>query len=192
MSDDGPSGWKIQQVMRVWHERQTMLLAEDGELTDAAQKRAAEALAGGLEGMEVWIVRAWRNAKAMAAAVKQERQDLAVREKRFEARADGLRNSLTAMIEASVEPDKDGKRKVVLPIGTISVAPGERELMIEDGKEANIPDEFYDEIVMVKVRKGLRKSDLARAVTKERIDEETGEVLPPLSYDGVTISNGPP
>lgn len=186
---DGPSGWKIQQVMAIWHERQKMLMSEDGEQSDEALKRAMEAQTGGLEAIQVWIVRAIRSAQAMAAAVKADRADLAVREKRFEARADGLRASLGSIIEVSTEPDKKtGNRRVVLPIATITLAPSGQKLEITD--ERNISDAFYESVEWVKVRKGLKRDELMAKLTTETVDEETGEILPPKPIEGVTLSNG--
>lgn len=189
MSDAGPSGWKIQQVMQIWHDRQKLLQSEDAELSEDVQKQILHAQAGGIEAIEIWIVRAIRATKAMAEAVNQERKDLAIREARFNAREDGLRASLTSIIEVSTEPDKKtGKRRVALPIATISLAPGGQKLDISD--EGNIPDAYYESVETVKVRKGLKRDELLTALTTETMDEETGELLPPKPIAGVTLSNG--
>lgn len=191
MSDEAPSGYHIQQAMRIWHERQKIDAGEDAEMLDEAGKDAFAVHTGGLEAIQVAIVRAIRNANMFVTAIKTERQILDVREKRYKARGDGWRNSLAAIVEMVVKPDKkDGVRRLKLPIATITLAPGGRNLQITD--EANIPDDFYDEVTMVKVRKGLRKADLERAITEEVVDEETGEVTAPMTIPGVTLSNAPP
>jgi hypothetical protein len=192
MSEKGPSAWRIQQAVRIWHERAQQGLAEADETSGEAAHEVAAIDGQDIAAMQTWLVRAVRHAEAMQAGIKRERADLLIREKRFAAREENLRNTLGAIVEITTDPSKKGTRTVELPIATLTLGAGKTKIDISDGCEKNIPDAFYEEVEYVKVRKGLLKDKLIASLTTEKTDPDTGEVLPPPTFEGVRLSNAAP
>jgi hypothetical protein len=186
---EGPSGYLIEKVLGAWNATRHRLADIDAEEADEPDLVSAMTKANDkVSWVQTWLVRAEREAKRFVEVVKAERADLAVRQKRFEARQEQLRAGLVASIQIAVEPDATGKRTIELPQATVTLTPGKgRVLQVTD--EAQIPDRFFA-MEMREVRT-LMTNELAAALA-ECIDGETGEVLPGEKIDGASLIPAPP
>ncbi len=129
-----PSGYRIEQALATWAAARERLLAEDSGLE---QDRAAlDELLGGeaadVEEVLQRLLRAARDAKAMAEASAGLIEDMQARKARFARRNEAFRATAFAIMTAL------DRLKVELPDLTASIRAGQPSVQITD--EDQIPD----------------------------------------------------
>src|SRR4051812_28562941 len=128
------------------------LIASLGDDADDALK--LDMLEGETDVLEVVkrLVRAALDAEAMAEAAKARQVDLAVRRTRFEARAESVRETAKAMLDAL------GGNRLQDPEFTVSLKMGPPKVIVTD--EAALAEEFWRTTVSRTVDKPLVKAAL--------------------------------
>jgi Siphovirus Gp157 len=153
-----PSGWKVEQAMSAWMAARARLLVEDVGL--ANDETALAALLGPEEGdvrdIVMRLLRAIVHAEDMQAAAADRAKIIAARAKRYAARADAMRGTALAIMDAM------GVRAEEFPDMTVSVISGRLGVVIDD--ETAIPDEFC------KVERTPKKKELfAEIIERNRL-----------------------
>ena len=130
------SGYKIEQAVSAWQSARSRLLAEDADL--AHDEAALSALLGPEEGdvrdILARLLRGARHAASQAVAASDMAADIKAREARFKARAEAMRGTAFAIMDAI------GERKIELPDLTATIRAGTVSAQITD--ETAIPEEY--------------------------------------------------
>jgi hypothetical protein len=163
-----PSGYRVEQAMAAWASARGRLLAEDSGLEgdEASLDELLGAAEGDVEDILARLLRAARDAKAMAEASAGLIEDMQARKARFARRTEAFRATAFAILDAL------GRSKVELPDLTASIRAGQPSVQITN--EDEIPDLY------VRVERHIDK-----AVIKSVL--RSGEDVP-----GATLTNSPP
>lgn len=151
--------------------RWAQLLASYPELEDDADLRADMLEAETeLHTLVTRLLRRKLDARVMASAIKERKQEIADRQARFERQEDGYTALLKSLLIAA---DVD---KVTLPDATVSIT--KPRVVVEITDEAAVPQGF------VEIRRIPKKAEIKKAL-------EAGEIIPGaalgLSDDGIMV-----
>jgi hypothetical protein len=129
-----PSGYRIQQALSVWSAARARLLSEDSALEhdQAALDELLGAEGGDVEDVLARLLRAARDAKAMAEASAGLIEDMQTRKARFLRRNEAFRATAFAILDAL------GRNRFDLPDITASIRAGQPSVQIVNEEE--IPD----------------------------------------------------
>jgi hypothetical protein len=129
-----PTGYRVEQALSVWAAARARLLAEDSGLEhdEAALEELLGATEADVEEVLKRLLRAARDAKAMAEASAGLIDDMQARKARFARRNEAFRATAFAIM------DTLGRTKVELPDLTASIRAGQPSVQITD--EDQIPD----------------------------------------------------
>jgi len=131
---DAPSGYRVEQAMAAWGAARARLLADDSGLENDQQM--LEELLGDAEGdvndILARLLRAARDAKAMADASAGLIEDMRTRKDRYARRNEAFRATAFAILDAL------GRKKVELPDLSASIRAGQPSVQITD--EDAVPD----------------------------------------------------
>jgi hypothetical protein len=129
-----PSGYKVEVALSAWHAARERLLAEDSGLEhdEAALEELLGAAEADVEEVLKRLLRAARDAKAMAEASAGLIEDMQARKARFARRNEAFRATAFAVMDAL------GRSKVELPDITASIRAGQPSVQIVNEEE--IPD----------------------------------------------------
>ena len=150
------SPYAIEQAVSAWMSARARLLHDDPDL--AGDEAALAAMLGPEEGdvkeILARLLRAAQHAKDMAEQAHQHGARIAARQKRYAARAEGLRGTAFAIMDAI------GERLIELPDLTAAIRAGGVSCVITD------PDALPDEYVRTKREpdKASILADLKRGV----------------------------
>ncbi len=135
-----PSGYRVEQAMAAWQSARARLLSEDSALEH--DQAALDDLLGDAEGdvedVLARLLRAARDAKAMAEASAGLIEDMRARKERYQRRNEAFRSTAFAVMDAL------GRSKYELPDITASIRAGQPSVQIVS--EDEIPD-LYVELV---------------------------------------------
>ena len=135
-----PSGYRVEQAMAAWQSARARLLSEDSALEH--DQAALDDLLGDAEGdvedVLARLLRAARDAKAMAEASAGLIEDMRARKERYQRRNEAFRSTAFSILDAL------GRSKVELPDITASIRAGQPSVQITN--EDEIPD-LYVELV---------------------------------------------
>lgn len=161
------SPYAIQQAMSAWQSLRARLSDADPEI--AAEVGLLDEMLGDAEqDVELILARLLRGsveARDMAEGAKNRAAEIKHRQKRYEDRADAMRGTAFAILDAL------GRQRVELPDLTASVSRGGMATIITD--ETMLPDEF------VRVKREPNRDAINAAV-------KVGQVVP-----GVETTNAP-
>jgi len=123
-----PSGYKVEQAMATWAAARARLLAEDSGLehNEAALEDLLGAAEGDVEDVLARLLRAARDAKAMAEASATLIDDMQARKARFQRRNDAFRATAFAILTAL------DRQKIELPDLSASIRAGQPSVQIID------------------------------------------------------------
>jgi Siphovirus Gp157 len=137
---DAPSAWRVEQAMATWEAARARLLADDIGLEhdQAALDELLGKAEGDVEDVLARLLRAARDAKAMAEATAGLIEDMQARKARYQRRNEAFRSTAFAVMDAL------GRSRVDLPDITASIRAGQPSVQITD--EDAVPD-IYVELV---------------------------------------------
>jgi len=137
---DAPSGYRVEQALSAWQAARARLLSDDAGLehNEAALEELLGAAEGDIEDVLARLLRAARDAKAMADASAGLIDDMQARKARYQRRNEAFRSTAFAVMDAL------GRAKVELPDITASIRAGQPSVQITD--EDAVPD-IYVELV---------------------------------------------
>jgi uncharacterized protein YgbK (DUF1537 family) len=137
---DAPSAWRVEQAMAAWQSARARLLADDSglEQNEAALEELLGTAGGDIESVLARLLRAARDAKAMAEASAGLIEDMRARKERYQRRNEAFRGTAFAILDAL------GRSKFELPDITASIRAGQPSVQITN--EDEIPD-LYVELV---------------------------------------------
>ncbi len=163
-----PSGYRTMQIVSLCQSLRAKLIEEDPALAEDADALMAAMGNAGSDAEELvrQIIRAQIEASTFAEAAKARAADIAERAARFKRRADHLKETAFAAMDAL------GIAKVADPEFTASIRAGGVQTIVTD--EAAVPDEYWQ------TTRTLRKADI-------NADVKVGVVIP-----GVEMRNGSP
>ena len=163
-----PSGYRVEQAMAAWQSARARLLAEDSALEhdQAALDELLGAEEGDIEDVLARLLRAARDAKAMAEASAGLIEDMQTRKARFQRRNEAFRATAFSILDAL------GRSKMELPDITASIRAGQPSVQITD--EQAVPDLY------VHMERRIDKQTIASVL------KSGGEV------PGATLSNSMP
>ena len=161
-----PSAWQLESAIATFQACRARIQNEDADDTDPAMIGDAQATEDEVRAMLRRVIRAAIEAQAFADACAERMNDLAARRDRFKARADNLRMTAFAVMDAL------GDRKIVEPEFTASIGKPRLGLVITD--ETAIPDQY------VRTTRTPDKAAIKAAI-------EQGNVVP-----GAEVANGMP
>ena len=129
-----PSGYRVEQAMAAWASARARLLADDSGLDqdEAALTELLGDAEGDVEDVLARLLRAARDAKAMAESAAGLIEDMQARKARFARRNEAFRSTAFAILDAL------GRKKVELPDLTASIRAGQPSVQITD--EDAVPD----------------------------------------------------
>jgi hypothetical protein len=129
-----PTGYRVEQALSVWAAARARLLAEDSGLEhdEAALEELLGAAEADVEEVLKRLLRAARDAKAMAEASAGLIEDMQARKARFARRNEAFRATAFAIM------DTLGRTKVEMPDLTASIRAGQPSVQIVNEEE--IPD----------------------------------------------------
>jgi len=129
-----PSGYRVEQAMAAWASARARLLAEDSALEhdQAALDELLGVEEGDIEDVLARLLRAARDAKAMAEASAGLIEDMRTRKDRFARRNEAFRATAFAILDAL------GRNRFDLPDITASIRAGQPSVQIVD--EDAVPD----------------------------------------------------
>jgi hypothetical protein len=129
-----PSGYKVEQAMATWASARARLLADDSGLEhdEAALDELLGAAEADVEEVLARLLRAARDAKAMAEASAGLIEDMQARKARYQRRNEAFRATAFAIMAAL------DRVKVEMPDLTASIRAGQPSVQITD--EDQIPD----------------------------------------------------
>jgi hypothetical protein len=129
-----PSGCRVEQAMAAWQSARARLLSEDSALEhdQAALDELLGDAEGDVEDVLARLLRAARDAKAMAEASAGLIEDMQARKARFQRRNETFRATAFAVMDAL------GRSKMELPDITASIRAGQPSVQITN--EDEIPD----------------------------------------------------
>jgi hypothetical protein len=135
-----PSGYRIEQALAAWQSARARLLSEDSALEhdQAALDELLGDVEGDVEDVLARLLRAARDAKAMAEASAGLIEDMQARKARFLRRNEAFRATAFAILDAL------GRNRFDLPDITASIRAGQPSVQITN--EDEIPD-LYVELV---------------------------------------------
>ena len=135
-----PSGFRVEQAMAAWASARARLLADDGGLEhdEAALDELLGSAEGDVEDILARLLRAARDAKAMAEASAGMIEDMRARKDRFTRRNEAFRATAFAVMDAL------GRSKMELPDITASIRAGQPSVQITD--EDDIPDLYVETV----------------------------------------------
>jgi hypothetical protein len=166
--NDAPSGYRIEQAVAAWQSARSRLLTEDTDLAhdEAALTELLGPEEGDVDAILERLMRAARRAESLAAAAKEEMQDLQARKARYENRASVARQAAFSILQAI------DRNKFETAGGTWSVRAGQPSVLITDGDK--IPD------IYVRIERIPDKQTILSAL-------KSG-----LTVDGCELTNGLP
>jgi DNA polymerase III delta prime subunit len=137
---DAPSAWRVEQAMAAWASARARLLADDSglEQNEAALDELLGAAEGDIESVLARLLRAARDAKAMADASAGLIEDMRARKERYQRRNEAFRGTAFAILDAL------GRNRFEMPDLTASIRAGQPSVQIVN--EDEIPD-LYVELV---------------------------------------------
>jgi hypothetical protein len=123
-----PSGYRVEQAMAAWASARGRLLAEDSGLEgdEASLDELLGAAEGDVEDILARLLRAARDAKAMAEASAGLIEDMQARKARFARRNEAFRATAFAILDAL------GRNRFELPDITASIRAGQPSVQITD------------------------------------------------------------
>lgn len=129
-----PSGYRVEQAMSVWSAARARLLSEDSGLEhgEVGLDELLGAAEGDVEDILARLLRASRDAKAMAKASASLIEDMQTRKVRFQRRDEAFRATAFAIMTALE------RSKLELPDLTASIRAGQPSVQITD--EDAVPD----------------------------------------------------
>jgi hypothetical protein len=138
--NDAPSGYRIAQALAAWQSARARLLAEDSALEhdQAALDELLGAESGDVEDVLARLLRAARDAKAMAESTAGLIEDMQARKARFARRNEAFRATAFAVMDAL------GRTKMELPDITASIRAGQPSVQITD--EDAVPDLYVETV----------------------------------------------
>jgi DNA polymerase III delta prime subunit len=137
---DAPSAWRVEQAMAAWQSARARLLADDSglEQNEAALDELLGDAEGDIESVLARLLRAARDAKAMAEASAGLIEDMRARKERYQRRNEAFRGTAFAILDAL------GRNRFEMPDITASIRAGQPSVQITN--EDEIPD-IYVELV---------------------------------------------
>lgn len=130
------SSYAIEQAMSAWQSARARLLADDPDLAgdEAALSGLLGPESGDVKDILARLLRASQHAKDMAELAHEQAARIAARQKRYAARAEGLRGTAFAIMDAM------GERRIELPDMTVTIRAGGVSCAITDADA--LPDEY--------------------------------------------------
>ena len=129
-----PSGYRVEQAMAAWASARARLLAEDSGLegNEASLDELLGEAEGDVEDVLARLLRAARDARAMAEASAGLIEDMQARKARFARRNEAFRATAFAILDAL------GRNRFELPDLTASIRAGQPSVQITDADA--VPD----------------------------------------------------